>query len=67
MIVDTIPLIYDEIKKGSNILVEGANATMLDIDFGMTICLFSVFHLLHCLSAYYDCSSLLVKQSFAFQ
>ncbi|XP_047132377.1 adenylosuccinate synthetase isoform X1 [Hydra vulgaris] len=34
MVVDTIPLIYEEIKKGSNILVEGANATMLDIDFG---------------------------------
>mmetsp|Transcript_23659 Transcript_23659/g.36538 ORF Transcript_23659/g.36538 Transcript_23659/m.36538 type:complete len:523 (-) Transcript_23659:120-1688(-) len=34
MTVDTIEIINEEYAKGSKILVEGANATMLDIDFG---------------------------------
>lgn len=34
MVEDTIVTLNDELKKESNILVEGANATMLDIDFG---------------------------------
>lgn len=34
MITDTISLLSDKIKNGKRILAEGANATMLDIDFG---------------------------------
>jgi len=34
MIVDTIPLLHDAIKQKKRILCEGANATLLDIDFG---------------------------------
>lgn len=34
MVVDTVVLLNGELKKGSQVLVEGANATMLDIDFG---------------------------------
>ncbi|KAJ1557158.1 hypothetical protein HK405_000678, partial [Cladochytrium tenue] len=33
-VIDTIPYINDAIKAGKKILVEGANAIMLDIDFG---------------------------------
>ena len=35
MVEDTIVTLNKELKTESNILVEGANATMLDIDFGM--------------------------------
>lgn len=31
---DTVPLIHGALKTGKCVLVEGANATMLDIDFG---------------------------------
>lgn len=31
---DTIPFMYNSLKSGKKILVEGANAAMLDIDFG---------------------------------
>lgn len=31
---DTIPFMYNNLKSGKKILVEGANAAMLDIDFG---------------------------------
>lgn len=34
MVEDTIVTLSTELKKETNILVEGANATMLDIDFG---------------------------------
>lgn len=34
MIVDTVPLLHDAIKSKKRILAEGANATLLDIDFG---------------------------------
>jgi len=34
MIVDTIPLLHDAIKSKKRILAEGANATLLDLDFG---------------------------------
>lgn len=34
MIIDTVPYLYNSIKSGKKILVEGANAHMLDIDFG---------------------------------
>ncbi|HYM97046.1 MAG TPA: adenylosuccinate synthase [Candidatus Sulfotelmatobacter sp.] len=33
-IQDTFPLIQDALDRGSNILLEGAQATMLDLDFG---------------------------------
>jgi len=34
MVEDTVVTLYNELNKGSKILVEGANASMLDIDFG---------------------------------
>ena len=34
MIIDTIPLFNDAIKTKKRVLCEGANATLLDIDFG---------------------------------
>jgi len=34
MVMDTIPYLANAIKQGKRILVEGANAHMLDIDFG---------------------------------
>ena len=34
MIIDTIALLFQAIKDGKRILAEGANATMLDIDYG---------------------------------
>jgi adenylosuccinate synthase len=33
-VVDTIPYLHEQIKAGKRILVEGANALMLDIDYG---------------------------------
>jgi adenylosuccinate synthase len=33
-VIDTIPYLHEQIKAGKRILVEGANALMLDIDFG---------------------------------
>ena len=35
MVEDTIVTLNNELKTESNVLVEGANATMLDIDFGI--------------------------------
>lgn len=34
MVKDTIRLLHSKIEEGRSILVEGANAAMLDIDFG---------------------------------
>jgi len=34
MVIDTVPYLYNKISEGKSILVEGANANMLDIDFG---------------------------------
>lgn len=34
MVKDTISLLHSKIHEGRTILVEGANAAMLDIDFG---------------------------------
>eukprot|EP01123_Difflugia_compressa_P013296 TRINITY_DN6085_c0_g1_i1.p1 TRINITY_DN6085_c0_g1~~TRINITY_DN6085_c0_g1_i1.p1 ORF type:complete len:445 (-),score=97.22 TRINITY_DN6085_c0_g1_i1:75-1364(-) len=34
MIIDSVPYLYDALQNGKKILVESANATMLDIDFG---------------------------------
>ena len=36
MVEDTIVTLNNELKTESNVLVEGANATMLDVDFGIT-------------------------------
>lgn len=33
-IVDTVELMHKELEKGSRIMIEGANAAMLDIDYG---------------------------------
>lgn len=34
LVIETVSYIHNELKKGKRILVEGANAAMLDIDFG---------------------------------
>lgn len=34
LVVETVYHLNNELKKGKRILVEGANAAMLDIDFG---------------------------------
>lgn len=34
MVKDTISLLHSKLKENRTILVEGANAAMLDIDFG---------------------------------
>ncbi|CAB3363305.1 Hypothetical predicted protein [Cloeon dipterum] len=34
MIVESVTFLHDALSSGKNVLVEGANATMLDIDFG---------------------------------
>jgi len=34
MITDTVAMMYNAIKSNKKILAEGANACMLDIDFG---------------------------------
>jgi len=33
-VIDTVPYLNESRKKGKKVLIEGANATMLDIDFG---------------------------------
>jgi adenylosuccinate synthase len=33
-VVDSVMFVHDAIKKGRRVMVEGANATMLDLDFG---------------------------------
>lgn len=35
LVKDTITYLHNALKEGRSILVEGANAAMLDIDFGM--------------------------------
>lgn len=35
LVRDTVSYLYNELQNGKKILVEGANAAMLDIDFGM--------------------------------
>ncbi len=32
--VDTVPLLHQALQQGKQVLVEGANALMLDLDFG---------------------------------
>lgn len=36
LVADTVSLLDKEIRLGKRILVEGANAAMLDIDFGIS-------------------------------
>lgn len=35
--IDTVSFLHQAIRQGKKILVEGANATMLDIDFGKLV------------------------------
>ena len=35
LVVETVSYLHSALRAGKNILVEGANAAMLDIDFGM--------------------------------
>lgn len=35
LVRDTVTYLHDQIKAGRKVLVEGANAAMLDIDFGL--------------------------------
>lgn len=37
LVKDTITYLHNALKEGRSILVEGANAAMLDIDFGMSM------------------------------
>jgi adenylosuccinate synthase len=34
MVVETVTMLHKALAAGQSVLVEGANATMLDIDFG---------------------------------
>lgn len=34
LVIETVSYIHSSLQKGKNVLVEGANAAMLDIDFG---------------------------------
>lgn len=36
LVKDTISYLHTALKEGRSVLVEGANAAMLDIDFGIT-------------------------------
>ena len=38
MVVDTVYLINEAIEGRKNVLVEGANAVMLDYDLGVCVC-----------------------------
>ena len=37
MVIETVSFLPKQIKSGKNVLVEGANAAMLDIDFGKSL------------------------------
>ena len=43
MVTETVSYVHDAICQGKNVLVEGANAAMLDIDFGMNFEFFPAF------------------------
>ena len=34
MVKDTVVVLHESLRSGKKILIEGANATMLDLDFG---------------------------------
>lgn len=42
MVRDTVSLLHASLKEGKSVLVEGANAAMLDIDFGTLLAAHSV-------------------------
>ena len=43
MLTDTVNLVHDIINdKKKRMIVEGANAVMLDLDFGLNLFLFSI-------------------------
>ena len=44
MVTETISFLHTQMKQGKHVLVEGANAAMLDIDFGKNS-LFLIFDL----------------------
>lgn len=44
LVVETVSFLHQSIQDGKHILVEGANAAMLDIDFG-NLAFHSPFHL----------------------
>lgn len=37
IVIETVGYLHSALKNGKRILVEGANAAMLDIDFGITL------------------------------
>lgn len=37
LVRDTVPFLHKAIKDGKHILIEGAQSTILDIDFGMLL------------------------------
>ena len=37
MVTETVSFLHTQMKQGKHVLVEGANAAMLDIDFGKKI------------------------------
>lgn len=43
MVKDTIAYLHTALKDGRSVLVEGANAAMLDIDFGMNRLIYMFF------------------------
>lgn len=43
IVIETVGYLHSALKSGKRILVEGANAAMLDIDFGMTLNIFILF------------------------
>lgn len=40
-VFDTVSYLDKALKNGKKVLVEGANAAMLDIDFGECLCIYS--------------------------
>lgn len=44
LVIETVYFLYKSVREGKKILVEGANAAMLDIDFGRFCALFSKTH-----------------------
>ena len=36
LVIETVSFLHQNLREGKHILVEGANAAMLDIDFGMS-------------------------------
>jgi len=56
MVVDTVYLINEAIEGRKNVLVEGANAVMLDYDLGVCVCVVHVVCVLLCGGTLVNCS-----------